>query len=716
MKRVLSLLALVAVAACSDGSTDLVAPDADMEALTTAPMETRAGPNDWIVVFRPGVGDPPGLARRMVNEAGGRLRFTYEHTIRGFAATLPAQALAGIRNNPNVLRIEPDLEVTAVEEQLNATWGLDRIDQRTGLSGSYVYDTQGAGITAYIIDTGIRTTHQEFGGRATRSAASDFIGDGYDGDDCDGHGTHVAGTVGGTTYGVAKAVDLVAVRVLDCTGSGSFSGVIAGVDWVTQQHLATGGPSVANMSLGGGNGGGSYTALDEAITASSDAGVVHAVAAGNSNADACNSTPASAADALTVGASTSSDSRSSFSNYGTCVDLFAPGSAITSSTAGSDTSIGTWNGTSMASPHVAGVAALMLGRNSGATPADIRAGILDNTTTGVLSNVGPGSPDRLLYSLGTPPAPPQEVPSSPESLTATASSTSQIDLTWTNTSTEQDRVEVERSDDGTNFALVATVGGTATSWSDTGLLSGTTYHYRVFAGNTVGLSPAPSNVASAATLTPAPDVLVDVASISNAQIIHQGKFTYGSVDVALMADGGAPVPPSGVTVAGDWYAVADGSAVRSASGVTGSGGTVTIESGRVNTRSDLAFCVTSLTGDGFADGSTPPICSDGFTPPGSGNPDNPEEPTDPPAPGAPSGLVASFSQKGGGRVELTWSPGGGAEVDIFRGTSADVLGLLTTTSDNGKYNDRSGTAESWYRVCLADSTNDADCTVTVPAG
>jgi serine protease len=255
-------------------------------------------------------------------------------------------------------------------------------------------------VHAYIIDTGIRGSHSQFSGRMGNGHTT--ITDGNGTNDCNGHGTHVAGTVGGTTYGVAKGVTLHPVRVLGCNGSGSTSGVIAGVDWVTANHQS---PAVANMSLGGG----ASTALDDAVRNSIASGVTYAIAAGNSNANACNSSPARVTQALTVGSSTNADARSSFSNFGTCVDLFAPGSNITSAWIGSDTATNTISGTSMASPHVAGVAALYLATDPTASPATVHAAVVNNASVNKLSGIGTGSPNRLLYSLfGAPPvdAPP----------------------------------------------------------------------------------------------------------------------------------------------------------------------------------------------------------------------------------------------------------------------------------------------------------------------
>lgn len=339
-------------------------------------------------------------ARADANRRGARTHFTYTHALDGFAATLSPDALEALRRNPNVSYIEADAEITLSETQSPATWGLDRIDQRSlPLSNSYTYDATGAGVSAYIIDTGIRFSHTQFGGRAV--SGYDAV-DGGSADDCNGHGTHVAGTVGGSTHGVAKQVRLVGVRVLNCQGSGTTSGVIAGIDWVTADHAA-GQPAVANMSLGGG----ASTAIDNAVGNSINDGVTYAIAAGNSNANACNYSPARVGPAITVGATTSSDARSSFSNYGSCLDVFAPGSSITSTWHTSNTATNTISGTSMAAPHAAGTAALYLDDSPSASPSTVRNAMVDAGTTGVLSGVGSGSPNVLLYSLfGSVPSPP----------------------------------------------------------------------------------------------------------------------------------------------------------------------------------------------------------------------------------------------------------------------------------------------------------------------
>ncbi len=341
-------------------------------------------------------------AKSVAKNNGGKVTASYSKALRGFAAKLPDRALAKLRANPDVAYIEADQRVSIDATQSPATWGLDRIDQRDlPLSNSYTYNATGSGVTAYIIDTGIRSSHSQFAGRVQAGYTS--ISDGQGTNDCHGHGTHVAGTVGGTTHGVAKGVTLRPVRVLDCNGSGSNSGVIAGVDWVTAQHVA-GAPAVANMSLGGGV----SSALDTAVNNSIADGVTYAVAAGNESANACNGSPSRVANALTVGSTTSSDARSSFSNYGTCLDLFAPGSSITSAWNSSDSATNTISGTSMATPHVAGVAALYLQGAPTASPATVASAIVNSATTGKVTNPGTGSPNRLLYSLsgGTPPPPP----------------------------------------------------------------------------------------------------------------------------------------------------------------------------------------------------------------------------------------------------------------------------------------------------------------------
>lgn len=305
-------------------------------------------------------------ARQVAVSRGATVQYDYRSTIRGFAARLPDRAVRALRRDPRVAYIEADRRVSIDGDQSGATWGLDRIDQRNlPLSSSYHYDTTGSGVKAYIIDTGVLTTHNQFTGRT----ATGYSAIGGTPTDCNGHGTHVAGTVGGTTHGVAKGVTIVPVRVLDCQGNGTDAGVIAGIDWVTSNH--TSGPAVANMSLGGG----ASTALDNAVVASINDGVFYAVAAGNDyGANACNGSPSRVPAAVTVGSTTRSDARSDFSNIGSCLDLFAPGSSITSAWHTSNTATNTISGTSMATPHVAGVAALYLQAHTSASPSAVSSG------------------------------------------------------------------------------------------------------------------------------------------------------------------------------------------------------------------------------------------------------------------------------------------------------------------------------------------------------
>jgi subtilisin family serine protease len=316
----------------------------------------------------------------------------YTHALSGFSVQMTEAEAIALSERPDVKFVEEDSIVWAVVTQSNPpSWGLDRIDQRSNsLNGTYTYATTGAGVNAYIIDTGIRRTHTQFGGRAFAG----FDAFGGSSTDCNGHGTHVAGTVGGSTVGVAKAVRLFAVRVLSCSGSGSTSGVIAGINWVTANRIR---PAVANMSLGGG----ASTAMDNAVRNSIASGVTYAVAAGNSNTNAANSSPARVGEAITVGSSTQSGARSSFSNFGSVVDIFAPGSSITSAWSTGDTQIRTISGTSMASPHVAGVAARILQSNPGASPATVRNEIVNTATLNALSGIPSGTANRLLFRAGT---------------------------------------------------------------------------------------------------------------------------------------------------------------------------------------------------------------------------------------------------------------------------------------------------------------------------
>ncbi|MFD3994043.1 S8 family peptidase [Streptomyces sp. NPDC058583] len=404
-RRRIATAAAVAVTALTLGTLSALpaaaSPAAPEGVIENAGAEgTIAG--SYIVTLDESAQAETAKGRAVAARFGAKIKRTYTSAINGYSVELSEAQARKLAADPAVTSVVQNRVFTVDGTQPSPpSWGLDRIDQKAlPLNQSYTYpDTAGQGVTAYIIDTGVRITHSDFGGRA--SYGYDAIDNDNTAQDGHGHGTHVAGTVAGTSYGVAKKAKIVGVRVLDNSGSGTTEQVVAGIDWVTQNAVK---PAVANMSLGGGV----DTVLDTAVRNSIASGVTYAVAAGNDSANASNYSPARVAEAITVGSTTNTDARSSFSNYGTVLDIFAPGSSITSSWNSSDSATNTISGTSMATPHVVGAAAVYLAANPTATPAQVSTALTTAATPNVVTNPGSGSPNRLLYVGGgttTPPGP-----------------------------------------------------------------------------------------------------------------------------------------------------------------------------------------------------------------------------------------------------------------------------------------------------------------------
>ncbi|MFN5746492.1 MAG: S8 family serine peptidase [Methylococcaceae bacterium] len=451
---------------------------------------------------------------------GSRIHSTWNRAVRGLTVQMSAAQARSLAHDTDVALVEEDSRITINTLQSTPVWGLDRIDQiNLPLDAGYTFNTLADNVTAYVIDTGIATSHSDLFGRVINGYSAFLAADGSPSfEDCNGHGTHVAGTIGGSTYGVAKGVKLVNIRVLDCTGSGTTSGVISGVNWVTQNRTL---PAVANMSLGGGL----SPALDLAVQNSIASGVTYVVAAGNENTLACNSSPAHVPEAITVGATDVSDNRASFSNYGSCVDLFAPGVNIKSSWFTSTTASTSLSGTSMASPHVAGAAALFLANQPGATPSTVSTAITSSASVGKVQNPGNGSPNRLLFSGDGSIAPAPD--STPPTITLTSPSLGQS-LTGTTivSANASDNVGVSKVDFYVDSILVAssTSSPYSASWNSASVPDGA-HQFSAKATDSSGLTA----ITNPLQVTVANNIAIPACGKSS-QLIANNGFELGAVN------------------------------------------------------------------------------------------------------------------------------------------------------------------------------------------
>ena len=534
-----------------------------------APEGAQAGDTvagRFIVEFR-----SASAARVASRNVGDGLIASFGSAIQGFVADLTPAEYESLASDPNVAGIEPDRVVDVSVDQPGPTWGLDRIDQRAlPLNSNYSYPGDGTGVTAYVIDTGIYSGHQQLAGRVRSGFTA--ISDGRGTEDCNGHGTHVSGTIGGTVHGVAKKVSLVAVRVFGCSGGATTSSIIAAIDWVVRDHQA-GVPAVANMSLGGT----ATSAINSAVASGVRDGITFAVAAGNESSDACTKSPASEPTAITVGATASNDMRASFSNWGPCVDMFAPGQSITSAWWTSPTATVTISGTSMATPHVAGVAALYLQQNPAATPAAVQSALVLAATPNVVGDPGTGSPNRLAYMASFAPAPPA-APSSPGQPVAVAGNSS-AQLTWPAPTFDGGApitdyvVEYAALVNGTalEWNVFADGVGTSRSATVTGLTNFAQYAFMVSAVNSAGKGN-PSPVAFATPTPPgvplAPRSLIAYSGRASASLYWTAPLTSGTT--AAVTDYVVEYRTPG----GQWTVFADGLSTARSALVTGLTGNV----------------------------------------------------------------------------------------------------------------------------------------------